>query len=93
MRSPAPRPAHRLDGSSVVAAALGEAGAARAGTSVLILDEDLNRVDAGGVVCADRRAYDDELVGAGGANAQMRLGSDDKRTDVQAGASACGTQS
>ena len=59
----------RDQGCSVVAAALGEAGAARAGTSVLILDEDLNRVDAGGVVCADRRAYDDELVGAGGANA------------------------
>ena len=76
----------RDQGCSVVAAALGEAGAARAGTSVLILDEDLNRIDAGGVVSADRRAYDDELVGAGGANAQMRLGSDDKRTDVQAGA-------
>ena len=76
----------RDQGCSVVAAALGEAGAARAGTSVLILDEDLNRIDAGGVISADRRAYDDELVGAGGANAQMRLGSDDKRTDVQAGA-------
>ena len=76
----------RDQGCSVVAAALGEAGAARAGTGILVLDEDLNRVDAGGVVSADRRAYDDELVGAGGANAQMRLGSDDKRTDVQAGA-------
>ena len=76
----------RDQGCRVVAAALGEAGAARACTGVLVLDEDLYRIDAGGVVSADRRAYDDELVGAGGANAQMRLGRDDERTDVKAGA-------
>ena len=46
----------RDQGCRVVAAALGEAGTARACTGVLVLNEDLNRVDAGGVVCADRRA-------------------------------------
>ena len=76
----------RDQGSSVVAAALGKAGAARAGTGVLVLNEDLDRVDAGGVVRTYRRTYDDELVGAGGADAEVRLGSDDERTDVQAGA-------
>ena len=72
--------------SCVVTAALGKAGTARACTGVLVLDEDLNRVDAGGVVRANRRADDDKLMGCRRTNAQMRLGRNDKRTDVQTGA-------
>ena len=73
----------RDQGGRVVAAALGEAGTTRACTGVLVLNEDLNRVNTGGVVCANRRADDDELVGLRGADTQMRLGCDDKRADVQ----------
>ena len=71
--------------SCVVTAALGKAGTARACTGVLVLDEDLDRVDAGGVVRANRRADDDKLMGCRRTNAQMGLGRNDKRTDVQAG--------
>ncbi len=73
----------RNQGRCIVAAALGKAGAARAGTRVLILDEDFNRIDAGGIIRADRRADNQELVGLGGADTQMRLRCNDERTDVQ----------
>ena len=76
----------RNQAGCVVAAALGKAGAARAGTGVFVLNEDLDRVDAGGIVRADRRAHDDELVCPGRANAEVRLGCNDERTDIQAGA-------
>ena len=75
----------RNQGCSVVAAALGEAGAARASTRVLVLNEDFNRIDAGGVVSANRRADNHKLMGLRGTNTQMRLISEDERTNVQRG--------
>ena len=74
----------RNQGRRIVAAALRKAGTARACAGVFVLNENLNRVDAGGIVRADRRTDDDKLMGTGGAHAQVRLRRNDKRTDVQA---------
>ena len=70
----------------VVAAALGKAGAARAGAGIFVLNKNLDRIDAGGVIRADRRAHNDELVRSGRAHAEVRLGRDHERADIQAGA-------
>ena len=73
-------------GAGVVAAALGKAGAALDGADVLILDEDLHRVDALGVVSAGGGADDAEEELPGVVQGELAFGGEHKGPDVQRGA-------
>ena len=79
-----------LDGSSVVAAALGKTGQAGSGTDVLVFDVDTDGVDALSVVSARRCADDAEDVVLGSVHAQAHVVRKDERADVQGSAIAVG---
>ena len=72
-----------LDGSSIVAAALGEAGQAGSGTDVLILNVDADGVDALGVVSAGGSTDDAEDIVLGSVDPQAHVIGKDKGADVQ----------
>ena len=72
-----------LDGSGVVAAALGKAGQAGGGADVVVLHVDADGVDALGVVGAGGGADDAEDIFLGGVDAQAHVAGKDKGTDVQ----------
>ena len=75
-----------LDGSSVVAAALGEAGQAGSGADVLVFHVDAHGVDALGVVSARGSADDAEDVVLGSVHAQTHVVCEHEGTDVQGSA-------
>ena len=79
-----------LDGGSVVAAALGEAGQAGGGTDILVFHVDLHGVDALGVVGAGGSADDTEDILMAGMDAQTHIRSEDEGTDIQGGAVGVG---
>src|SRR5699024_3118365 len=72
-----------LDGSGVVAAALGEAGQAGGGADVVVFHVDADGVDPLGVVGAGGGADDAENVFLGGVDAQAHVAGKGKGTDVQ----------
>ena len=72
-----------LDGSSIVAAALGEAGQAGGGTDVLILNVDADGVDALGVVSTGGSTDDAEDIVLGSVHAQTHIICKNEGTDVQ----------
>src|SRR5699024_6444471 len=72
-----------LDGSGVVAAALGEAGQAGGGADVVVFHVDADGVDPLGVVSAGGGADDAENVFLGGVDAQAHVAGKGKGTDVQ----------
>ena len=72
-----------LDGSSVVATALGEAGQAGSGTDVLVFHVDADGVDALGIVSARGSADDAENVVLGSVHAQTHVVCKHEGTDIQ----------
>src|SRR5699024_4888135 len=69
--------------SSVVAAALGEAGQARGGADVFIFHVDAYRVQTLGVVGAGGGADDGEAVVLGRVHAQAHIGGHTEGADIQ----------
>ena len=78
------------EGSNIVAAGLRLTDTALNGADILVLDPDLNRVQAFRIVRADRRKNNDEKVGVRNTNAEERIRSDHERTNVKGSAGLCG---
>ena len=69
----------------IVAAAFDVARTARRSADILVLHIDLHRIHALRVIRAGGRSDDDELIACTGLHAQMRLGGDGERTQIEAG--------